>query len=189
MKSSGNTEDPRCRIPLWIVLASEDNPKACTGRRAIRYALAVEANERHHPPPGALLLDPYSSHPLSRKDAGAAMEKGVVAVDCSWNRLSSRGKYPAGGRWLAALKEKRRLPLVLAANPQHYGRLGELNTAEALGASVYVLCGRDAAEVFLNRFSFGRSFMELNGELLERYRGALDAKGIEEAERDWAGQA
>jgi pre-rRNA-processing protein TSR3 len=189
MKSSGNTRHPNSRIPLWIVLASEDNPKACTGRRAIRYALAVEATDRHHPPPGALLLDPYASTPLSRADSDAATEKGVVAVDCSWNRLSSRGRYPAGGSWLAALDQRRRLPLVLAANPQHYGRLGELNTAEALGASVYVLCGREEAKAFLERFSFGRSFLELNGELLERYRDALDGKAIEEAERDWAGQS
>jgi pre-rRNA-processing protein TSR3 len=189
MKSSGNTEELRCKLPLWIVLAGEDNPKVCTGRRAIRYGLAAEATDRNHPPRGALLLDPYASLPLSREDAAVAAEKGIVAVDCSWNRLSSRGKYPAGGRWLAAIDAKRRLPLMLAANPQHYGRLGELNTAEALGASIFVLCGRVAATTFLGRFSFGWSFLELNGELLERYHEAPDGKAIEQVERDWAGKA
>jgi pre-rRNA-processing protein TSR3 len=187
MRSSESRPALPSRAALWVVLAGEDNPKACTGRKAIRLGLAAEATSRHRPEKTALLLDPYESQPLMRLDARSAEDGGIVAVDCSWNRLSSKGEYPTGVRWLSAMGNRRRLPLLLAANPQHYGVMGELNTAEALGASLYVIFGRESAEPFLERFSFGRSFVELNGERLESYYQAKDVGEIEELEKKWFG--
>lgn len=129
-----------------------------------------------------MLLDPHSDIPLSPQDARAAIEGGIVAVDCSWNRLGRRGGYPLEDRWLSSMRVRRRLPFLFAANPQHYGRLGELNTAEALGAALYVVAGRETAETFLGRFAFGASFLDLNGEALEAYHrtsGPTEVGGLE----------
>ncbi len=165
-----------------MILACEDSPKLCTGRKAIHLGLARPATPRQHPSPGALLLDPYSDIPLSRADARIVSEFGLVVVDCSWNRLSDRGRYPDSAPFLRRSRVRRRLPLLFAANPQHYGRLTQLNTAEALGASLYVLYGKETARTFLDRFSFGPSFAALNEVLVEEYHSAAGAEGIRQVE-------
>lgn len=132
-----------------------------------------------------MLLDPHAEVPLTQLDLGAARSHGLLAVDCSWNRLGKRGGYPDEERWLARFSVRRRLPLLLAANPQHYGRVCELNTAEALGASAYVLMGREAAERFFEGFSFGPSFIALNGAMLEEYHRATDLEKVGEIERSY----
>ena len=104
-------------------------------------------------------------------------------MDCSWNRLSKQSAFPALGGILRRLRARRRLPLLLAANPQHYGRVGQLNTGEALGAAVFVLFGEAQARRFLERFSFGPSFLSLNAELLEGYRAAGSGMEITKLEK------
>lgn len=182
MSSSVSTPITEGDLPLWVVLSCEDNPRVCTGRRALRFGLATEVTGTHRPDRGALLLDPHSPTPLTRADARRVLGKGVVVVDCSWNKLGARGGYPTTDRWLQTMRVRRRLPLVLAANPQHFGRLGELNTAEALGCAIYMISGEPVARKFLERFSFGPSFLELNGVWLEAYRAAENPAKVTEME-------
>jgi len=105
----------------------------------------------------------------------------VVVIDCSWNRLAGRGQLPsttvaAGGTG------HRRLPFLLATNPQHFGRLAELNTAEALAAALYVLGATDRAVRLLEGFAGGKTFFEVNRGRLERYARAADPRAVIEAE-------
>lgn len=123
-------------------------------------------------------MDPHVDLPLSPQDHKSGGHDDVIVVDCSWNRLSERGAYPRSAPWLKGWPHRRRLPWLLAANPQHHGRLGELNTAEALGASIYLLAGPEAAEAFLGRFSFGPPFLALNKEPLKDYRNAGTPEAI-----------
>jgi pre-rRNA-processing protein TSR3 len=132
------------------------------------------------PPP--VLLDPYAKVPISPLDRTAAASGGLLVVDCSWNKLSERGGFPSGAAAPPRRVVRRRLPLLIAGNPQHYGRLAELNTVEAFGAALWVL-GRPAeAQTLLESFHGGAAFLELNAPRLASYATAEGAEGIETAE-------
>ncbi|MGA7922509.1 MAG: DUF367 domain-containing protein [Thermoplasmata archaeon] len=153
-------------------MAREDHPKACTGRRLIRQGLVKEVVSAHVGLEKTILLDPGAPHPLSHEDAPRAHTHGILAVDCSWNRLAERGSYPTTTPWLARHGHRRRLPWLVATNPQHYGRFGELTTAEAFGAALAVIGETGLATRLLDGFAGGRAFFEVNGARLTSYARA-----------------
>jgi len=185
MRSSGSTRNPRAdaALRLLVVLAAEDHPKACTGRRLLQWGRAVRVPREDSGSPGALILDPYAPTPLSRADTNAAAAGGLLVVDCSWNRLSSRGAFPGADPGDRPRGRRRRLPVLIATNPQHYGRVAQLNTVEAFSAALYILGRTGEAERLLDGFSGGDQFLAVNRERLDRYRGAARPDGVEEAER------
>jgi pre-rRNA-processing protein TSR3 len=187
MGSSGSTPSPsrseRGPIPLFLRFAGEDHRRYCTGRRLVSLGLASASEQAR--PAGAypLLLDPWAATPLSPADRPRAMRGGVLAVDCSWNRIGARGGLPPGLSGLGHQPHRRRLPFLRATNPQHYGRLGELNTAEALAASLYLLGEAAGAESLLAGFAGGAAFWELNGPALEAYGRCRDPEAVLSTER------
>jgi len=189
MRSSGSTHNPRRSAPLrlFIVLAGEDHPKACTGRRLIRWGRVVRIARERAASPSPVILDPYAPTPLSGADFEVAARGGVLAVDCSWNRLSARGAFPGAERHERTQGIRRRLPMLVATNPQHYGRVAELNTAEALAAALYVLGRRDDAAGLLAGFAGAEEFLEVNRDRLERYRRSVSASEVTQAEKSLFG--
>ncbi len=189
MRSSGSTPSPprRRSLELRIVLAGEDHPKACTGRRLLRWGRAVRAPAEARAAARGVVLDPYAPTPLSPADRRAAEDGGVLAVDCSWNRLSERGRFPGTEAGTRPVGRRRRLPLLVATNPQHYGRVAQLNTVEALSAAVYILGRPLEARDLLAGFRGGDDFLEVNRERLERYRRAAAAEDIGLLERNLFG--
>jgi rRNA small subunit aminocarboxypropyltransferase len=135
------------------------------------------------------VLDPYAPTPLSAADLEAAKRGGLLVVDCSWNRLSDRGSFPGENGRSARRGVRRRLPVLIATNPQHYGRPAQLNTVEAFAAALAVLDHPDEAQGVLEGFAGGEQFLEVNRERLDRYRSASTADGIREAERALFGSA
>jgi pre-rRNA-processing protein TSR3 len=184
MGSSASTPSPRRRneVPLLLVFAGDDDPKRCSGRRLIRAGEVAEVPTSRPAPSGVVLLDPHSETPLSAADRPRALAAGLLGVDCSWNRIGSSGEYPAGIPWLGRLPTRRRLPWLIAANPQHHGRLAELNTAEAFAASLYVLREEARSRRILEPFAGGRTFFELNAAALASYARAGTAEGIRAVE-------
>jgi len=182
MGSSGNTPSPRARapIPRWVQIVGDDHPRACTGRRLVHLRLARAFPREGGPAGGPIVLDPYAADPIARPDRARALRQGVLAIDCSWNALSRRGhlasRAPNGS-------PRRRLPFLIAGNPQHYGRLGELNTVEALGAAVYLLGRPEEAIRLLAGFAGGPAFLEMNRDRLDRFAEAKDAPSVRELER------
>lgn len=169
-------------VRVWLEVVGDDDPRACSGRRLLRLGRAVEVPSVEGRSPTPIVLDPYARTALSRADRAASRRGGVAAVDCSWNRLARVGGFGAGGeRGRRSLH--RRLPLLLAGNPQHFGRLGELNTVEALAAALFVLGEREAAGRLLAGFAGGREFLSMNHDRFSAYAAAEDADGIRAAER------
>jgi pre-rRNA-processing protein TSR3 len=85
---------------------------------------------------------------------------------------------------------RRRLPWLVAANPQHHGRFAELNTAEALAASLFVLGEATRARRLLAPFAGGETFFELNAAPLAAYVRAEAADAILAAEAEtWGPKA
>ncbi len=189
MASSGSTpsRSPSRAPRLLLSIAGDDDPKVCTGLRLVRFGRAerVRAPERLQPPP--IVLDPHAPRPLSRADLSAARRGGLLAVDCSWNRLAEHGRFPGRGRGRRPNPSARRLPILLAANPQHFGRVGELNTVEALSAAVYLLGFREEAARLLEGFRGGPAFLDVNRAALERFASASSADEVLRDERELYG--
>jgi pre-rRNA-processing protein TSR3 len=171
-------------FPLFVLLAWEDHPKACTGRRLLRLgqakALRLSVIRSRVP----VLLDPRGSVPLSPVDRSIARERGLLVVDCSWNRLEARGGFPARYPGLDRLPH-RRLPWLVAGNPQHYGRLGELTTAEAFAAALSILGETARARALLNSFAGGPAFFLLNAEPVASYQDARTPEEVVRREHDF----
>lgn len=185
MPSSGSTRNhrPRRTLRLLIVLAGEDHPRACTGRRLLKFGRAQRVPREDSGSPAPVVLDPFSRTPLSAADGETAERGGVLAVDCSWNRLSARGGFPGSGRTDPPRRAHRRLPVLIATNPQHYGRVAQLNTVEALGAALYVLGRPEEARELVAGFAGGEEFLTVNRERLERYRKAVGPDEVTAAEK------
>lgn len=184
MRSSGNTpsRSPRPPIRRLVVVLGDDDPKACTGRRMLRRGLALPSSRRDA---GArpIVLDPFAAEPLSRKDRATAESHGILVVDGSWNRLSDRGRLDLPTQGGLPRGPHRRLPMLVAANPQHYGRLGELNSVEALGAALYLVGRPDEAATLLSEFAGGDAFLEINRGRFAAYARAPSPDGIRRAEQ------
>lgn len=182
MRSYGTTHTPRrpARVPLWLIVRGDDHPKACTGRRLVRLG-TVRRFPRAGTPTAPIALDPFAPVVLSRRDRGHAERQGILVVDCSWNRLSERGELDPG--W--PLRDlRRRLPFLRATNPQHFGRVGELNSAEAFAAALTVLGHEGEARELLAPFHGAEAFFSVNRELLDRYAAARSVADAMAAERD-----
>jgi len=106
----------------------------------------------------------------------------VLGIDCSWNRLEARGGYPNAPAWLGKVRTRRRLPWLVAANPQHFGRVGELNTAEAFAATLWLLGERDRALSLIEAFPGGTTFLRINSERLADYGAAATLEQLRAAE-------
>lgn len=77
------------------------------------------------------------------------------------------------------------VPYLVAANSVNYGRPWRLNCAEALAAT-FAICGHDDwAERVLKHFSYGKSFLEINGQLLKRYAACSTSEDIKATEERW----
>ena len=184
MRSSASTPNPPERpIRLGVVVVGDDHPRKCTGRRLVRLGLASEVATAAPPGDRPVVLDPYADVPLSVADRDRAEAGGLVAVDCSWNRLSAR--HATGLPRTATVRGAvaRRLPMLIATNPQHFGRPGELNTAEALAAALVLLGRPSEAEALLAGFAGGPAFFEVNRERLDRYARARSPEELTLAER------
>lgn len=104
---------------------------------------------------------------------------GAAVVECSWVRVKEIPWTRIGG------KCERLLPYLVAANPVNYGRPWRLNCVEAL-AACFCICGRqDWAEIVLQHFGYGQTFLDINSQLLKRYAACKDEDEIKKAEETW----
>lgn len=147
---------------LYALMAREDDPKRCTAAKLVRFRKVIELTSAARIPPGSIILDPESEKALSAEDAGTAKTKGIVVLDCSWEKLS---RFP---RVKSRLRH-RALPFLLAANPTNFGKAQKLSSAEALAASLYILGERSRAEELMSLFKWGPTFIDINRERLEAY--------------------
>ncbi len=159
-----------------VLMYRQDDPAKCTAAKLVRFGLAESVRFIR---PNTLVLDPFSKIVLSNEDR--SLFKSVCALDCSWEKATDtllKGK---------ALKNCicRRLPALLAGNPNNYCKLSKLTTAEALAASLFILGWRNLSEKILDKFKWGHTFIELNSEILNDYSNALNTTEIVELEKGY----
>ena len=111
----------------------------------------------------SIVLTPNSSTYLSYKDRDLVEKVGITILDCSWkqgDKYLKEWTFPNG----------RILPPLIAANPVNYGKWQTLTSLEALAASFFIVGLEDECFSLLNLYNWGRTFFEINKELLEQYK-------------------
>jgi pre-rRNA-processing protein TSR3 len=166
-------------LKVCVYMLGQDDPSKCTAAKLTRFGLAERIRHVSH---NTLLLNPLSREIFSRKEG--ISYGSVCAIDCSWEKA---GEVFSRYRELRYGKH-RRLPTLLAANPTNYSKLGKLSSAEALAGCLFILGYENQAVQLLNKFKWGHTFLELNGELLRDYLNADSSRAIMETERQYFGQ-
>lgn len=158
-------------------MMGEDDPKKCTSAKLTRFKLATPIYSVKRIPRHAILLNPYSHETLSPKDQ-ELLKYGLVAVDCSWKNCEAVFRR----RWRGV---NRRLPLLWAANPIHYGHPSILSSAEALAAALYITGYKEEAKRVLSIFKWGETFLTLNHNILEDYSRCGGVEDVLRVEREY----
>ncbi|MDY6780631.1 MAG: DUF367 family protein [Halobacteria archaeon] len=153
-------------MEIHVYREGDDDPDKCTARR-LEKDDSVTVHSSYDRLPTGTLLDPFAERALSPADSSP-----VVAVDSSWE--SADTVFDDLGRGY----ERRALPYLVAVNPVNYGKPFRLNTAEAVGAAVYVLGDEELSRRLLSYFSYGETFLQLNREPLERYAECEDSEEV-----------
>ncbi|MBO4568787.1 MAG: DUF367 family protein [Candidatus Methanomethylophilaceae archaeon] len=156
-------------IPVFVYDKCQCDPRKCTARRMLKFGLAKEAKTLGAVPSGSVVLSPFSEKALSPADVRFA-RKGLVVMDLTWSNIDGFPRL----KWV----EERALPYLLASNPVNWGRPMELNSAEAVMASLMILGEREQAEAFLPRFNWAPEFLRLNGAMLEDHSKAKDSAEV-----------
>ena len=121
------------------------------------------------------MLNPFSSETLLPQDRRLLQENGLVAVDCSWEKVQGAFAMRTRG-------EPRKLPTLLAANPVNYAKKHKLSSVEALAASLIITGFRETAVRLLGLFKWGETFLTLNDQPLQSYSSANTPAEMLEAE-------
>ncbi len=147
---------------LYVLRLGQDDPRKCTGGKLSKFGLAIELGRPSSVPGRAILLDPFSDRILTPRDRERLMSGGLVVVDCSWER--AEGVF---SRRIPGIH--RRLPLLMAANPAKFAKLGILSSAEALAAALFITGFKRMALKILGKFKWGGTFLDLNRDPLKYY--------------------
>ena len=156
---------------ITIYHAGQCDPKRCTGLKLRRHGLARLVNKTRFLPKRAIVLNPFSEIAFSPADRKRIEDFGLVALDCSWQHAEKvLIKHVKG--------TSRCLPILIAGNPVNFGKATKLTTVEALAAALYIAGFKNEASSLLSIFTWGHTFLELNGLMLEKYAGAQDSAEI-----------
>lgn len=157
-------------------MLKQDSPDKCTAEKLLKFNLARPIR---HIPNNAITLNPFSRNILTPVDS--LYSNNLCAIDCSWEKNNDPKKF----LFLQKYKLSRRLPLLLAANPVNYAKVGKLSTVEALAGSLFILGNTNQANDILNKFKWGHTFQELNSNLLLEYSTANDNETIIKIEKEY----
>jgi len=159
-----DSEPPKPSLPVRITIyhAAQDDPKKNTALRLKRRGFARIVTKVRFLPKRAIVLNPFSEIAFSPADRERLSQFGLAALDCSWEHAQKvMGEHVKG--------TSRCLPILIAGNPVNFGKLTKLTTAEAIAAALYIAGFQKESEDLLSIFTWGHTFFELNGMLLDNY--------------------
>ncbi|KZX15731.1 DUF367 family protein [Methanobrevibacter filiformis] len=169
-------------MKITVFHANECDKKKCTAFKMEKQLKCKIVYKIDQIPKGAIVLNPYSDKAVSPEDEKSVRNRGVVGLDCSWNKISNSTDF------LKLSKYHRSLPFLIAASPTHYGQPCKLSTAEAIAATLYITNFKKEAEDILSILKWGNSFIKLNYELLEAYSDVKTSIEVVEIQNDFLKQ-
>ena len=150
-------------MDVTIFHANECDKKKCTAIKLEKEGKARLVYKLRKIPRGAIVLNPFSDKSVSMEDRKYVEKRGVVGLDCSWNKVNKSATF------FSLSKYHRSLPFLIATNPVNYGKPCTLSTVEAIAATFYITGFKDKAKDLMDGFKWGHTFIELNHDLLELY--------------------
>ena len=168
----------KLEIPLTAYeIPGHCDKKACSANRLYRLKLlkALTYKDKFN----GILLSPFGEKVVSPEDFAIMSQYGIGVVDCSWNRVDEVPKHKIKCR------NHRLLPFLVAANPINFGKPHKMNCAEALAAGAYIAGHQQTAEVIMDQFRWGHTFLEMNKELLDTYAACKNAEEMAQVEQDF----
>jgi len=152
-------------LKIIIFHANQDDPKKCSSKKMARFGKAQLVRTSRQIPYKSILLNPLSNTYLSLSDKILIEQRGLVALDCSWNKLEETFQNFEKNRRC----KSRALPYLLAANPLNWGKPYKLTTLEAIAATLFILGFHEQANDVLSIYTWGLKFIQLNYEPLTEY--------------------
>ena len=137
----------------------------------------IKPIQRRHILNSWVVLNPFSEDIISKDDKERILN-GLVVIDCSWKKGTSVFSKSFHGR-------NKRLPILQAGNPTNYAKVFTLSSAEAFAACLFIVGFRDDAELILSKFKWGKTFFDLNYDILEQYSSANNSEEISILERKY----
>ncbi|EGW33443.1 uncharacterized protein SPAPADRAFT_60797, partial [Spathaspora passalidarum NRRL Y-27907] len=175
--AGGSTAESKFPTKLAMWDFDHCDPKRCSGKKLER--LGLIKNLRVGQKFAGVIVSPNGKSIVCPNDRELVEENGAAVVECSWARLDEIPFNKIGG------KHERLLPYLVAANPVNYGRPWRLNCVEALAACFAIVGHLDWAEMLLENFSWGLTFLKINEELIELYQKCTDTESIQKAQDEW----
>ncbi|KAI5951558.1 TSR3 [Candida jiufengensis] len=169
------------KFPTKLAMWDFDHcdPKRCSGKKLER--LGLIKNLRIGQKFQGIIVSPNGKSTVCPNDLELVEQQGAAVVECSWARLDEVPFQKLGG----SSKNERLLPYLVAANPVNYGRPWKLNCVEALAACFAIVGHIDWAELLLENFSWGLTFLKINDELLKVYQECSDSESVLNAQDEW----
>jgi pre-rRNA-processing protein TSR3 len=159
------------RVRIVVYHAGQCDPKKCTALKLGRHELIRIVSRLRFLPKRASVLNPFSETAFSPADRQRIEQFGLVALDCSWEHAEKVLSGHVRGT-------SRCLPLLVAGNPVNFGKPTKLTTAEALAAALIIAGFEEEARELLSVFTWGHTFLDLNGERLEKYSTARNSAEV-----------
>lgn len=151
-------------VRLFVISYGHDDPRKCSALKMVKLGYAVRVGSIRLLPNNCLILNPFSNVLLTPSDRVLISKYGLAVIDVSWEEGLEVLKRLSTYR-----RPQRILPLLFAGNPINYAVAAKLSSLEAVAATLYITGFKELSLKILSIIKWGRTFYELNRDLLERY--------------------